>query len=682
MAYAIIVYRNIGAIQKMEENISKINYSFLQELQRAKKEGYICPICGSGGGSKGTGITTKDGGAHYTCWRGCFTNASPVDILAQIAGIDPKDNKAAIENACKHFGIDTSYYSIGALERIKRTEKDQKQTAEPAAAPDFESWHKALMSFPDGEANKALNYLASRHIKSLPMIGQYKLGYAELNGNEYIIFPTGPSSYNARNINKGSENRYYKTKGQPSEIFNIAALDNAQEAVFITEGEIDALSFIEIGYQAIGLGGLGNLKKAIERARQAAFKYPLIIALDNDESGIKAQEALQNEADIYLYKPDLKALYNGKKDANEALVDHHFSFEEDVKAVFNEATASQAALADEARQKAIEQIQKDSVAAAQELFEQTIERNKTAPFIPTGYKDLDGLLDGGLFAGLYIIGAISSLGKTTFCIQMADQIAYKGQDVLIFSLEMSKVELMAKSISRLTSEYDQIKYNSLNDAKTTRGILTGGRGQNYSEAEKDVIAAAKDHYFRNVAPHLFIYEGVGTIGARQVRERVKNFTELTGKAPVVIIDYLQILAAPEDKYLTDKQAIDQNVMELKRISRDYEIPVIGVSSFNRENYNAPVNMTAFKESGAIEYSSDVLIGLQYKEMKELGEDPKANKNKAAEIFNQINEKAAKREPIAVQVKVLKNRNGRKGEVDIAFLPLFNRFDNAALYSSL
>ena len=664
----------------MTDDISKINDLFLQELVPAKREGYICPICGSGGGAKGTGITTKDKGAHYTCWRGCFTNASPIDILAQISGINPADNKAAIDNAYQHFNIDRANFSTGTLERIKKTEADRKQTEKKqaqAAATDFEKWASALLE--TKSFNIGMDYLTHRGIGA-DTIRRFNLGLADLNGSKYIIIPTGPDSYNARNLNEDAPNRYYKPKGKPSEIFNIKALETAQEPVFITEGEIDALSLLELGFEAIGLGGLANLSRAIAKAKELKFRYPLIIALDSDEQGEKAQAALEQEADLFIYKPDLVELYTGFKDANEALVCGRHALETEAERVYNEALTAQIAKADMERQEAVDQIQKDSVAAAKELFESTIEKAKTAPFIPTGFKDLDELLDGGLFAGLYVIGAISSLGKTTFCLQIADEIAHRGQDVLIFSLEMSKIELMAKSISRLTSIYDQIANACLNNAKTTRGILTGSRYKDYSPKELEVIETAKTHYFNNYAPHLFIYEGVGTIGAKQIREKVRSFTELTGKAPVVVVDYLQILA-PEEKYLTDKQATDLNVMELKRISRDFEIPVIGVSSFNRENYNAPVNMTAFKESGAIEYSSDVLIGLQYKDMADLGDDPKGNKGKAAEIFKQINEKVKAKEPISVQVKVLKNRNGRKGDIELAFLPLFNRFESAAVYFS-
>jgi len=73
--------------------------------------------------------------------------------------------------------------------------------------------------------------------------------------------------------------------------------------------------------------------------------------------------------------------------------------------------------------------------------------------ISTGFNTLDVALDGGLFEGLYVIGAISSLGKTTLAIQIADYLASQGRDVLYISLEMSRYEIMAKSISRHTLLY-------------------------------------------------------------------------------------------------------------------------------------------------------------------------------------------------------------------------------------
>lgn len=124
---------------------------------------------------------------------------------------------------------------------------------------------------------------------------------------------------------------------------------------------------------------------------------------------------------------------------------------------------------------------------------------------------------------------------------------------------------------------------------------------------------------------------------------------------------MQILA-PYSERATDKQNTDKAVMEMKRISRDYKIPVIGISSFNRTNYSVGVTMEAFKESGAIEYSSDVLIGLQLKGAGEKG-------------FDATEEK--KKNPREIELVILKNRNGRAGDkIPFNYYPLFNYFKEA------
>src|SRR5699024_2312646 len=79
------------------------------------------------------------------------------------------------------------------------------------------------------------------------------------------------------------------------------------------------------------------------------------------------------------------------------------------------------------------------------------------PEIPTGFDKLDKELDGGLYEGLYFMGAISSLGKTTFMLQVADEIAKQGQDVLIFTLEMSRHEIRSEEhTSELQSRFDLV----------------------------------------------------------------------------------------------------------------------------------------------------------------------------------------------------------------------------------
>lgn len=75
------------------------------------RKGFICPICGSGSGSHGTGITTKDG-VHFTCWAGCFTNADIIDIIGLETGATDYNSK--LQAAAAEYGITIdSYHKIG-----------------------------------------------------------------------------------------------------------------------------------------------------------------------------------------------------------------------------------------------------------------------------------------------------------------------------------------------------------------------------------------------------------------------------------------------------------------------------------------------------------------------------------------------------------------------------------------
>lgn len=87
---------------------------------------------------------------------------------------------------------------------------------------------------------------------------------------------------------------------------------------------------------------------------------------------------------------------------------------------------------------------------------------------------------------MYIVGAISSLGKTTLITQIGDQIAQSGQDILLFSLEMAKTEIMAKSISRQTLLNCKKQNIRINNAKTVRGLLTG-KGGNPTARKKKIF---------------------------------------------------------------------------------------------------------------------------------------------------------------------------------------------------
>lgn len=634
------------------------------------RKGYICPLCGSGSGKNGTGITTRDG-IHFTCWAGCFSNADIIDIIGRENGVEDYTGKLQLAAQLYGITIEGSYSRSTAKEDFGEVYQKQDKTErkqEPEAETDYTDFFL--------QANKDIEKTSYHRGLTLETLNRFKLGYVEswrhpkaptAPPSPRLIIPTSRHSYLARDTRAeltDEQRKYSKSKVGKVRLFNIKALQSATKPIFIVEGELDALSIIDVGGEAVALGSTANRRALLTMLESRKPAQALILAMDNDEAGSRAAKELADgleKLQIPFYRLDIAKPY---KDANEALNAD--------REAFREAVEQAEGIEAEALEAEREQLKREAVLYSLQDFIKNIEQSKRASFIPTGFPALDSLLDGGLYAGLYIVGAISSLGKTTFCLQVADQIAKSGQDVLIFSLEMARNELIAKSISRLTLIRDLAENGATSHAKTTRGILTGTRYQDYSKAERELIQASIADYGR-YAGNIYITEGMGNVGVSDIREKVEKHIRLTGKAPVVLIDYLQIIA-PADIRATDKQNTDKAVLELKRLSRDYCIPVIGISSFNRDNYTAPVNLASFKESGAIEYSSDVLLALQYKGMDyQEGEADKAREKRIRELIKGTIEAAKKGEPQAIQVKILKNRNGSKGEAFLDFYPKFNYF---------
>lgn len=434
---------------------------------------------------------------------------------------------------------------------------------------------------------------------------------------------------------------------------------NQDNPVFIVPDDFNAWAIIEApgGRAIVQEDPSGH--DLIEAIMQRAKRPPLILAPSNNEQGRAWADQLENELKrraVITIRVNLGGDHMNA-DARDSSGDRaglHQTIAQTIAGI----TANMNSL------KLIEYKRTNSTAAYMERFRDLVRETATRPAIATGFKRLDNRLDGGLYDGLYILGAISSLGKTTFVLQMADNIALR-HDVLIFCLEMSRYEMVSKSISRLTAELD--KPCQMRNAKTTRGILNGALYANYTDEENNLIDRACVAY-SELAKNVYIIEGDKKIGADEVRQKVREHMDLTGKRPVVFIDYLQIMK-PADPRQTDKMNTDQAVSDLKRISRDYKIPVVAISSFNRSSYNGPVTLEAFKESGAIEYASDVLIGLQVKGADEYTTtDGQRGKNSRA------TEDQKRKDPREIELKILKNRNGAMGDnLDYQYYPKFNLF---------
>lgn len=640
------------ATEVAKEYLESYVESITEHSAKGNIKAYVCPLCGSGTGRNKTGAftITKDG-LKWKCFA-CDRGGDTLDLIGYVEGID--DYSAKVTRAGELFNLD-----IEAPAEYQNQDKTAQNT----------DTHNSIHTPTNGnylefykQANdniQATNYPEKRGL-SKAILDRFKIGYVEnwkhpnvsenITGSPRLIIPVTQTSYLARDTRDNIpdyQKQYAKTKVGGSDIFNaIAFTQNADQPIFIVEGEIDALSIMEVGGVAVGLGSTSNAKKLPEILEGKKLERPLILALDNDSRGRQAQEGLKQLLQAKKI-PYIIAELTTKdaKDPNDMLVRDRGAFEARVEKAISEARDD--------KEKYLETSTDNYI----QDFLDGIADSVNTPCISTGFPMLDEVLDGGFYEGLYIVGAISSLGKTTLVTQIADQVASKGHDVLIFSLEMARSEVMAKSISRHTIMEVLQTGGDTKNAKTVRGVTAGKRYEKYSNTEKDLITNAVQAY-SGYAKHIYITEGVGDLGVQQIRETVEKHTRYTGNTPLVIVDYLQILA-PANERATDKQNTDKAVMELKRISRDFKTPVIGISSFNRDNYNNAVSMQAFKESGAIEYSSDILIGLQLKGAGEKDFDPT---------------EAKKKDPREIELVILKNRNGQTGaKVPFEFYPMFNYF---------
>lgn len=641
--------------QEAREQLKEQLKPYVESITRKSKGAnmYVCPLCGSGTGSHSTGAFSIKG----TSWKcfSCNEGGDIFDLIGKHEGIT--DYSEQLKRAGELFGVSIDSYRATAQEDFREYQnppKNEQYTHNNIHTTDYTQFFL--------QANRDIEKTSYHRGLSIETLNRFKIGYVEswrhpkapnAPASPRLIIPTSKESYLARDTREQipeEQKPYSKSKVGSIHLFNAKALQNATKPIFIVEGELDALSIIEVGGEAVALGTTTKVKSLLDVLKTKKPEQPLIIALDNDEAGEKAYKELSEGLrglSIPFYRLNPAGEY---KDANEALQGNR----EALRQAVEEAEHIQ----DEAEQAQREAYLSTSTAHYLQSFIDGIADSVNTPYIPTGFKGLDAVLDGGLYEGLYIVGAISSLGKTTLITQIADQIAQAGYDVLIFSLEMARAEIMAKSISRHTLQQVLSSGGDIRNAKTTRGITTGKRYENYSKTERELINGAIVAYSQ-YAEHIYISEGIGDIGAEQIRETVKQHTLFTGNTPVVIIDYLQILA-PYSERATDKQNTDKAVMELKRISRDFKTPVIGISSFNRANYSVAVTMEAFKESGAIEYSSDVLIGLQLKGSGK--KDFDANE-------------AKKKSPREIELVILKNRNGSTGDrLEFRYYPLFNYFE--------
>lgn len=262
-------------------------------------------------------------------------------------------------------------------------------------------------------------------------------------------------------------------------------------------------------------------------------------------------------------------------------------------------------------------------------------RNKGAVTgIPTGFIDLDYRTAGMQPSDLVLIAARPSMGKTAFVLNIAEHVAFKqGKTVAIFSLEMSKEQLVNRLLS-LESKVDaqHIRTGALNDQEWDKLVESGG-----------VIGKSN-----------LIIDDTPGISIAELRSKCRKY-KLEHNLSMIIIDYLQLMSG-NGRTDSRQQEISDISRSLKALARELSVPVLALSQLSRAVEQRPDHrpmLSDLRESGAIEQDADVVMFIYREDYY----DHDTEKKDVAEII------------------IAKQRNGPIGTIELAWLPNYTKFAN-------
>lgn len=233
--------------------------------------------------------------------------------------------------------------------------------------------------------------------------------------------------------------------------------------------------------------------------------------------------------------------------------------------------------------------------------------------VPTGFTPLDGYLGGGLRPGeLTLLGGPQGLGKTTFAMQLARNVAASGRDVVVFSFEHDETTLLARLVSLeagLRAAGDPVHHRFvravLDDDTAADGGLAARLGADGGGAE--AVEAVRAY-----GPRLHLHRATGrSTTVDDVRTALAS--SLGNKRPVVVVDYLQkvaVDAAPE----TEDQRVALVVESLKDMAMELGVPVFAVVAVDKSGLAARGRLRVhhLRGSSALAYEPDVVLMLNDK----------------------------------------------------------------------
>jgi replicative DNA helicase len=277
---------------------------------------------------------------------------------------------------------------------------------------------------------------------------------------------------------------------------------------------------------------------------------------------------------------------------------------------------------------------RDIVKQSFKTLERLYEKKELVTGVPSGFKELDQMTAGFQPSDLIIVAGRPSMGKTAFCLNVAQYAAIeKRTPVAVFSLEMSKEQLVIRMLcSEAHVEGTKLRTGFLSEGDWPRLTIAAG---NLSEAP------------------IFI-DDTAALSVLELRAKARRLKADQGLG-MVIVDYLQLMKG-RTRADNRQQEISEISRSLKAVAKELNIPVIAVSQLSRrteERTGMRPQLSDLRESGAIEQDADLILFLYRDEVYNRSED-NPNRGKAEVIIG-------------------KQRNGPTGKIELAFLSKFTTF---------
>jgi len=255
--------------------------------------------------------------------------------------------------------------------------------------------------------------------------------------------------------------------------------------------------------------------------------------------------------------------------------------------------------------------------------------------LSTGFTDMDKMTSGLQPSDLIIVAGRPSMGKTTFAMNLAENVAIQSeQPVAIFSLEMPGEQLVMRMLSSLGRiDQSRLRTGKLDDDEWPR--LTSA---------VSILSEAKLHIDDSAA-----------LTPTEIRARARRLQREHGQLGLIVIDYLQLMQAPGAGNNRTEE-ISMISRSLKALAKELNVPVIALSQLNRNLEQRPNKRpmnSDLRESGSIEQDADIITFIYRDEVY----NPDTPDKGMAEII------------------IGKQRNGPIGFFRLTFLGMFTKFEN-------